>query len=160
MSSYSLFTIVIAALTAASSCSSADLEGYEVLSSRIEYFQTDPTTPSETFMVRSYGDHRVRIERVCGSDHCRTIGFLEYLPGEFPRTVEESREIRELSDSIAAFVRDVVVIQAADKYSFDLVAENTYVGGPLFTLRVTPTNKSRYEAVFTSRNDGLAPPQP
>jgi hypothetical protein len=71
-----------------------------------------------------------------------------------------STEIRELSESAAAFVRDVVVVQDGGAYSFDLIAENKYVGGPLFTLRITPTTESDYTAVFTVRHDGSEPQRP
>ena len=158
MSERRTFTAVVTlALLSGFACSPANLDEWEDVSNRAEIRYTDPTIPSELSLVRTYGDHRVRIERVCSPEHCGTIGFLEYLTGEFPRTSRVSIEIRELSESVAAFVRDVVVVQSESGYSFDLIAENKYVGGPLFTLRITPISESEYSAVFTARHDDSEP---
>ena len=120
-------------------CRSEQYQDYESLSSRIAQGVSDPLISSETFLIRSYGDHRIRLERVCGLDHCATLAFLEYLPGEFPRAVQSSIEIEEVARGVAAFIEEVKVVEK-EPYSFDL-----YLAEPRNAIwRVTPRDGTRY----------------
>ena len=110
--------------------------------------ESDPKPPEadpSIWMVRSYGNHRIVIQRVCNPAHCSTLGFLEVLTQGNPPKVVASVAIKELNSKWWAFVERIEIIPG-DDYHFDLFAVDTHGTEAGFTLRITPGAGSKYEA--------------
>ncbi len=149
-SSIAGFVVSILLVTAlsAGACRVPDIDGAAVPDRRNSSVSESAAQQSETVLVRSHGSHRVRIERVCGPEHCATLGYLETLAGEFPRRVEYSVEIEELAEKWWSYVEDVEIFEREGGYCFDLHAVDTHGTEASFTLRVTPGPGTGYRAEF------------
>lgn len=97
-----------------------------------------PKVDSSIWTLKSYGDHRMIIQRVCNPAHCTTLGFLEFLTSEYPKTIKASLPITELNSSWWAFVSRVEVVVDDSGYHFNLYAEDTHGTDAGFILRISP----------------------
>ena len=120
--------------------------------------QAHPGTviPADVFLLRSYGDHRVVIVRLCNPAHCYTRGFLETMSKNEPREVIATTPIEELEHHWWSFVQDVIPPEYPDNY-FDIVAEDTHGTDAGFTMRLYPSPDGSYRSEMLEFRSGADP---
>ncbi len=111
-----------------------------------------PSADPSVFLVRSYGSHRVIVERVCNPAHCTTRTYLEAMSDEYPARVLASAPVVE-ANVWWAFV-DRIEVVPGEHYGFDLYAIDTHGSDAGFTFRVTPLDGVRYQGEMRDVRSG------
>lgn len=97
----------------------------------------------DVFAVRSCGENRVVVRRVCNPEHCRTNVFLE---SRIAGRGSQEYPIREINDHVSAFVAEVGLEQHGERCIFLLETIEPHTDEQLFILEVEPAGAGGYSA--------------
>lgn len=102
------------------------------------------SVPNDVWLLRSYGNHRVVIRRVCNEEHCYTRGSLETLVKDDAAHPVHIVPIKELEEYWWSFVTEVTPSKYPYEH-FDIRAVDTHGTDAGFTLRIVPAKDGSYK---------------
>lgn len=109
--------------------------------------------PIDVWLLRSYGNHRVVIRRVCNSEHCYTRGSLETFVKDDAAHPVHIVPIKELEEYWWSFVTDVTPSTYPHEH-FDITAVDTHGTNAGFTLRIRPQGDGSYKSEMLEFRSG------
>jgi hypothetical protein len=114
---------------------------------------TSEQVPIDVWLLRSHGNHRVVIRRVCNAEHCYTRGTLETLSKNGAAHPVHLIQIKELEEYWWSFVTEVTPSTYPHEY-LDITAVDTHGTNAGFTLRIRPAKEGSYTAEMLEFRSG------